>query len=848
VDQQTAQQPQIDTKTYLNNLSNDEKNPIASHFWTEMLDTEDGDFDEALKSFIALQRQNKTEIVTQHIDGTTSNYITHLSDKKCVEKLSNKINKTLNSLIAEVKTLQQWSSETYKKKDKHENELTEKINKIKMLKEKHDGIQTLLEALQETQPENSLKPQFDLLERLWKSFFSSYEFWWLFIMSWCSWIQDDKHRVDFTQEIKNYATVLYSKLLELWKGSISDLEFKTFLYGVKPIDDIHTKRLYGFVRYLLTHSSKPKDIERDVILFYDRQSNNGQLFNKKNIDYIADQLQEREKYLETIQWPAFYDKDTQPESDYEKYNLSVQADTIRKNDYGNNPEKIPLTIKLTSKSVDELKQMGKPVYVNVLFTIEKESIFVAKDRLATKNDHVGAINFMHQKVPGGGAVKGQALLEEDKFRITNLGISYVEYASKNGGIKRNENGTPFYSSQAQLAENEALFTKDVSIQKEIEYKRKSTDQEKNAWYCKKFKDLPQDKIKKMFVVGNAAINLREHNEEFTAQIKKAQRIRIRTHVSVAIQGFEEKDGSVAIVLSAFGCGGFKNPPAEIANLYADVLFNEGYIQFFKGGVHFAIVDEPTFKVFNTILQDRYQKYLAANKQNTASSTSSTSTSTSSTTTNKLTLQTPAPNPLPESLSSPSITPAVNNDEGSILVKENSILETELNINQNNSFDTHLTNLITKCNERQLSLQSDIDAKKIKYLTAYKISAGVNGHLQNRSLTSFDSLPKNIQQEFNSLEYIVKTQNKINCLKQIKSQSTYEKALAECHKYMQTLGDDRHNQFLSRIFRALTWAFNGCNIPKNSGAKTTWDYFKIAKTASEISGVIESNASIQQHKI
>ena len=46
----------------------------------------------------------------------------------------------------------------------------------------------------------------------------------------------------------------------------------------------------------------------------------------------------------------------------------------------------------------------------------------------------------------------------------------------------------------------------------------------------------------------------------------------------------------AIVLGAFGCGAYHNPPSEIAKLFKEVIDNDGYKNKFSKIV-FAIIDD-----------------------------------------------------------------------------------------------------------------------------------------------------------------------------------------------------------------------------------------------------------------
>lgn len=72
-----------------------------------------------------------------------------------------------------------------------------------------------------------------------------------------------------------------------------------------------------------------------------------------------------------------------------------------------------------------------------------------------------------------------------------------------------------------------------------------------------------------------------HREEDREQARKV----IATQLRVACQkGYE------TLILGAFGCGAFRNPPHEIASLYREII-NEHYLGSFKRMI-FAILDDP----------------------------------------------------------------------------------------------------------------------------------------------------------------------------------------------------------------------------------------------------------------
>jgi len=71
-------------------------------------------------------------------------------------------------------------------------------------------------------------------------------------------------------------------------------------------------------------------------------------------------------------------------------------------------------------------------------------------------------------------------------------------------------------------------------------------------------------------------------------------MRMQTVLQIA-----EATGHDAIVLGAWGCGAFHNPPEHVAQLFADVL--HPYMQQFRGVVAFAILDHHNrglFRIFS----------------------------------------------------------------------------------------------------------------------------------------------------------------------------------------------------------------------------------------------------------
>lgn len=312
-------------------------------------------------------------------------------------------------------------------------------------------------------------------------------------------------------------------------------------------------------------------------------------FAQADIDSIANEVEDRRKMLEAGGWPAF-------NGDYCFYYQAVLADTIRDFNYGQSS--IPSTAKYKATSSDAIVKEHKIAAANDSKAKSSKISFHNENILTRARQNVtqypGKVicipNPANEEVIGGGAFVGAPNLEEDLFRISNLVIALIEHAREEGDFTykgRIDDIRPAYNTQ--LKSDEALVTKEVKIIKEILFK------EGKHWYVKEFAKLPLDKQFQIAVVSNAALYLRP-GTAFTKEQREETVTRIRAHITAMILAKCDVG-----IFTAFGCGGFNNDPTEIAKIYVELLFNEGYINFFQH-VEFAIVDKRCHDIFQAIFK------------------------------------------------------------------------------------------------------------------------------------------------------------------------------------------------------------------------------------------------------
>lgn len=165
------------------------------------------------------------------------------------------------------------------------------------------------------------------------------------------------------------------------------------------------------------------------------------------------------------------------------------------------------------------------------------------------------LNFANPHNPGGGVHNGATAQEECLCRSSNLYscISdenvYEEYYLYNRNIANN-----FFS-------NRLIYTKDVTVFKDDS-------------------DIPQIMPKmewfKVDVITCAAPYIAKRKYTNYTALKELFKGRIKNIFEAAID-----NGVEVIILGAFGCGAFKNPPKIVAKAFHEVIDENNYSKYFK---------------------------------------------------------------------------------------------------------------------------------------------------------------------------------------------------------------------------------------------------------------------------
>lgn len=213
--------------------------------------------------------------------------------------------------------------------------------------------------------------------------------------------------------------------------------------------------------------------------------------------------------------------------------------------------------------VDFLKLEGK------IFVVNQGSFTACKDY-----DNLVVLNFASATNPGGGVKRGSSAQEESLCRCSTL---YPCLSTKQ--LKEE-----FYDYHKSLFKNETyciynddiIYTPNIKIFKNDKNPKILLDEKDwiitNVITCAAPRNVPKIKDKELF-------------EIFKKRIRKIFEVAIVNH-------------NTNIILGAWGCGAFQNPPYLVARAFKDVL-NEGYKECFDN-IIFSILkssNEENYKVF-----------------------------------------------------------------------------------------------------------------------------------------------------------------------------------------------------------------------------------------------------------
>ena len=250
----------------------------------------------------------------------------------------------------------------------------------------------------------------------------------------------------------------------------------------------------------------------------------------------------------------------------------------------NNPELKRLTndaINNTQLYRDGYVAEDKASYSDCSISVVADCTFEAAEVLAKKHAKVAVLNFASATRPGGGVANGASAQEEYLCRLSNL------YAC----LSKREIYDDFYHYHIlnHLLMKNTLYSDRVIYSKGITVFKKHTEFTRytDAWHISEKEEYTDDWFH-VDVITSPAPNLRHGAKIDNADLDKLLRKRIINFLEIAAG-----NGAEALVLGAYGCGAFKNPPEIVSGAFRGVLLDGGYASHFAEIV-FAIrkLSEP----------------------------------------------------------------------------------------------------------------------------------------------------------------------------------------------------------------------------------------------------------------
>jgi uncharacterized protein (TIGR02452 family) len=182
----------------------------------------------------------------------------------------------------------------------------------------------------------------------------------------------------------------------------------------------------------------------------------------------------------------------------------------------------------------------------------------AAEVYAKQGKKVCVLNFASATNPGGGVVNGSSAQEECICRCTTL------YPCLNTDAMWNAFYKPHRKAANPLYNNDCIYTPDVCV-----FKSDTNFPEV----------MPKDECWNVNILTCAAPNLREHPSNAmnphagdkavkitSAELEKLLTKRIRRIFEIAVA-----NGNEILILGAFGCGAFRNPPQIVAKVFNTVM-------------------------------------------------------------------------------------------------------------------------------------------------------------------------------------------------------------------------------------------------------------------------------------
>lgn len=222
---------------------------------------------------------------------------------------------------------------------------------------------------------------------------------------------------------------------------------------------------------------------------------------------------------------------------------------------------------------------------NTKVTVSEKRSLEASEYYARQGKKVCVLNFASATNPGGGVTRGSSAQEESICRCTTL------YPCLNSSEMWGLFYSPHRTASNPLYNNDCIYTPDITVFKsDISFPEL----------------LPREKWWTVDIITCAAPNLRPkpsnamnpHAGTSPANITGAKLEKLLSARIKRIFEIAAANGNDVLILGAFGCGAFMNPPEIVARVFHSVMRNYiGYFDAIEYAVYHTDRDAANYKAF-----------------------------------------------------------------------------------------------------------------------------------------------------------------------------------------------------------------------------------------------------------
>lgn len=242
-------------------------------------------------------------------------------------------------------------------------------------------------------------------------------------------------------------------------------------------------------------------------------------------------------------------------------------------------------------AMDEMPRLLSPekAYV-MLITVTAERSFEATMKIKRKNPNrnVAVLNFASATNPGGGVTRGSSAQEEALCRCSTLYpcLNTPQLWKDYYGFHRERHDVRYTDT--------CIYTPGILIIK--------TD-------TRLPERMPKENWCQVDVISCAAPNLREKpyhamnpGQGTAVKVSDSELLALHKKRARKILTVAAANGVDSLVLGAFGCGAFQNPPEVVARAYKEILPEyQGYFYEVRFAVYCTPADPSNYDVFKRVL-------------------------------------------------------------------------------------------------------------------------------------------------------------------------------------------------------------------------------------------------------